>query len=284
MRPAPHVVLLALATLVPAAAEATPLLSQTVYRCDSGCNLPVQNAGPVPVDAGAVESDTQTVALAPGAAVSGAVAAPPLAASADAQVFGDAPAIVHVLGEDTDLGGDGVVVAVVYWEDDVTITVPSLSIGTTLSVAPRVGLGGSAEAVAGDFAAGSVEWAFALAIGTDTFLATGGGCQPGLTPGPLPCSLGFGMISSGHFIANGVALNVQAGLVMRIQSVSDLTASVDVFAEWLGFELRDLSGVLLEDYSVESASGVDWTQSAVPEPGATLLLAAGAALLLRRRR
>jgi hypothetical protein len=264
------VLVLFLPALAPGVAEATPLLSQTVYRCASGCLLPVQNAG--------------TVALGPGAGVSGMVTTANLAAAADALAVGDAPPVFHVLGEDGDLATDGVLVAVVYWEDDLTITVPSLSIGTPLAFAPTMGADGVLEALAGSGAAGSVEWSFALAINTDTFLADGGFCIPGLSPGPVACTSGFGTASSSHFVANGVAFNVQAGLVMRIESVAALTGTADVSVDWLGFELSDLVGELLSDYTVESASGIDWTAVSVAEPSAPLLVAVGGGLALGRRR
>ena len=71
------------------------------------------------------------------------------------------------------------------------------------------------------------------------------------------------------------------------QTTMDATTNMGNSVYWMGFaEVRDASGNLVTDYTVQSASGIDWSQP-IPEPSGMLALLGGLGslgVLWRRRR
>ena len=76
----------------------------------------------------------------------------------------------------------------------------------------------------------------------------------------------FGFSSVGVQVLNGVPFNLRGGVVATIEG-SNITGQANlVSVEWLGIEVLDESGMPTTDFSLTSASGIDWTLASVPEP------------------
>lgn len=274
--------------LASASAHAAPLLSQTVYICDPGGCAPFGGLGPAPIDPGALASISHAVALAPGAGVSGDASRPGLYAAASAVSVGAAPPVVKILARDSDLTADGYALAHVYWEDDLTLTVSGAPFAAPILFMPSVSFSGAIDVVAGSGSfQGSSLWEFNMAVNTNPFFGQGGFCLTGSSPGPGSCTPpggGFGSASAGVLVANGVPFNMQAQVFAEVDGLNT-TALADLAStvEWLGVEVFD-SGSPVTSFTLESVSGIDWTQASVPEPGLATLLAVGALLLLARGR
>jgi hypothetical protein len=283
-------------------AEAASVLSQSVYMCDefSGCaassDPPIEVPGPNSIDPSATAGDTDTVPLTPTASVNGVVLTSGLHVSASARGVPapppgspPSPPVFRLAAIDSDLSANARLVASLYWEDDITVSTglggpamlfkPTMRFSGDLDLFTDPGLGG----------AGVVEWFFAMSLDDDTFWTQGGDCIDFSSSGSVNCApnSGFGTFSPLRdvFIGDGIPFNLKAGIVVTLAGTG-MTGFADLGStiEWLGMDLFDASGAPVPDFSVNSASGIDWSLASVPEPGTASLVGLGLSLAAVFRR
>jgi hypothetical protein len=283
--------LLVAVPLGPLDASATNLAGQVLYVCnDPLCGDPDPASGfPPPVPPGAVNSGGQQITLtASGGGTAGEVVSSGRVAGAAVETAPPAslaPPRLEVRAS-WPTSNSGLAAATAFWEDDIIIQVPGAADGTIFFYRPMMSFTGNLDLFV-DGAGGRSQWSGALSIDSITVMTPGGSCT-GSSPGAADCSAGnaaFGVYTPEDF---GPAVQIQSGVEFTqrgavaavfagagIQGGADLSSSV----EWLGFELLDGSLQPVGEFTLTSASGIDWRLVSIPEPASAALLGLGLTLL-----
>jgi hypothetical protein len=161
-----------------------------------------------------------------------------------------------------------------YWWD---MTINSGPAGTQGTYKPQIWVGGSESAGADCMAGHSLE-VFKNNINYGSWV--GGYMGSSYTGYPL---------NQMYTATIPITFGVPFSMYVATWAQTTLNATTDMWNSvyWMGFaEVRDASGNLVTDYTVQSASGIDWSQP-IPEPSGMLALLGGLGslgVLWRRRK
>ena len=187
----------------------------------------------------------------------------------------------------------GVARALAYWEDELTITALDVNndpiIGALLDFRPGVRIRGTITAEGDDDSnfAGFTGWGFGYSINQFTaVIGAGGFCNVPQSavvaqcPGPDFIGDAFGTF--GPFqtvqVASGVPFTSRGQVWASVASENSEPmrgeANLDSAVRWQGFTVFDAMGKQITNFTVSSASGINWRLASVPEPSTPLLQAA----------
>jgi len=305
-------VLLLAVGLTPQHVEAQEI-GYTVWVCppDVACELPVPPGQP-PVPGAAIASDVDAQPLVAGgasvfgSAVAGARSANASVVPAAAGAGASQPPRIRLSTEFATVS-DGSAVAFAFWEDEATLNVPGQAPGVLHWITVTFAVRGSIQ-LFDDFLTGgqSAEWIAGFYVNGNGLGGGGGFCEslsgsgdpqcPGsdysgtpMAPPGNTVQISFQVANNVPYVKRLAAWTNQQGYLLR--GSSDFGSTID----WVSLEVRDLANEPVTDFTLTSASGIDWTlpsESPAPVPALhalpllTLLTGAlvGVALVAGRHR